>query len=50
MDFNSGDSSGREYLRDKIHGLVVNSKNKNIRFLHREINELRGVSNLEVSR
>jgi hypothetical protein len=32
-------SKTREYLKDKIHELATNSKNKNIRDLYRGINE-----------
>jgi hypothetical protein len=31
----------REYLKDKIHELATNSKNKNIRNLYRGINEFK---------
>jgi hypothetical protein len=31
----------REYLKDKINELESNSKNKNIRDLHRDINEFK---------
>jgi hypothetical protein len=31
----------REYLKDKINELAMNSKNKNIRDLYREINEFK---------
>jgi hypothetical protein len=39
-----GGTSGikkREYLKDKINDLRTNSKNKNIRDLHRGINEFK---------
>jgi hypothetical protein len=39
----------RQYLKDKIDELATNSKNKNIRYLYRRINDLRGVTNLEVT-
>jgi hypothetical protein len=31
----------REYLKDKINELATNGKNKNIRYLYREMNELK---------
>jgi hypothetical protein len=36
----------REYLKDKTNTLPMNSKNKNIRDLHREINKF---TNLEIT-
>jgi hypothetical protein len=37
------DTSGikREYLKDRINELATNSKNKNIRYLYRGINEFK---------
>jgi hypothetical protein len=35
----------REYLKDKMNDFATNSKNKNIRDLHRGINKLRGATN-----
>jgi hypothetical protein len=37
----------REYLKDKINELVMNSKNKIIRHLYRGINEFNGAINLK---
>jgi hypothetical protein len=39
----------REYLKGKINEHATNSKNKNIRYLYRGINGLRGATNREVS-
>jgi hypothetical protein len=40
----------RENLRSyKINELATNSKNKNIRDLYREIKDLRGATNLEIT-
>jgi hypothetical protein len=39
----------RKYLKDKINELEMKSKEKNIRDLYREINDLRGATNLEVT-
>jgi hypothetical protein len=39
----------REYLKDKINMLKSNIKSNNIRDLHRGINELTRVTNLELS-
>jgi hypothetical protein len=39
----------REYLKDKMNELAMNSKNKNIRDLYRGINEFRRAMNLEIS-
>jgi hypothetical protein len=39
----------REYPEDKVIGLEVNSKNKNIRDLYRGINEFRWFTDLEVT-
>jgi hypothetical protein len=35
-------------VKDKISELATNSKSKSIRDLYRGINELRGVTNLEI--
>jgi 5-methylcytosine-specific restriction endonuclease McrBC GTP-binding regulatory subunit McrB len=39
----------KEYMKDKIDELAMNSKYKNIRDLCRKINDLRGVTNLKVT-
>jgi hypothetical protein len=39
----------REYLKDKINKLVIHSRNKNIRDLHRKINEFKRFTNLELT-
>jgi hypothetical protein len=36
-------NKGKEYLKDKINELAINSKNKNIRDLYRRINEFKRV-------
>jgi hypothetical protein len=36
----------REYLKDKINELAMNTKNKNIRDLYRGINEFKRIINL----
>jgi hypothetical protein len=39
----------REYVKDKINELALNSKNKKIRDLYRGINEFKWATNLEVT-
>jgi hypothetical protein len=39
----------REYLKEKINELELNSYNKNMRDLHRGINAFKKVINLELS-
>jgi hypothetical protein len=39
----------REYLKDKINELAMNSKNKNIRDLYRGIMDLRRATNREIT-
>jgi uncharacterized protein YaaR (DUF327 family) len=38
----------KEYLKVRINEFARNSKNNNIRDLYREINEFKGVTNLEI--
>jgi hypothetical protein len=39
----------REYLKDKINELAMNSKNKNIRDLYRGLNEFKRATNREIT-
>jgi hypothetical protein len=39
----------REYLKDKINEIELNSKNKNIRDIYTGITELRRITNLKVT-
>jgi hypothetical protein len=39
----------KDYLKDKINELAMNSKNKNIRDLYRGTNEFKRATNLDVS-